>query len=367
MLREVLPGAEGKLGPVFWGTPAGPPPQYRQSTARNKVRKLAQMDAQTRADVAKLHGVADGFVPPCDTDGTGTLKCEACPNGCQVYSLSPKADGLANERAYCAAPLFSRPQHGCAQPLTQGVACRPDPALRAAGGRRALPRALRHALGLRPHGHRSGAEELVRRDGKCSSSLLRLLLLSRSLKRRCCRRRPSRMTTQTSTFASPDMLCVLSWHEAMMACRRGQAGVLPDGRGIFLLSNAAPAHVRDPLTVSLAAQLALRLLPQSLTKGHTDRPLQGRLRLLRVQDRADMHRPRRRGDDMQNAKPPEPQRRPKLSPGSQRGGARAGCDAGPLRCGDEQQGGRGGDEGAMGLAPGRAGMMPVKPSGMCAQ
>ena len=111
MLREVLPGAEGKLGPVFWGTPAGPPPQYRQSTARNKVRKLAQMDAQTRADVAKLllHGVADGFVPPCDTDGTGTLKCEACPNGCQVYSLSPKADGLANERAYCK-PL-SRPQH----------------------------------------------------------------------------------------------------------------------------------------------------------------------------------------------------------------------------------------------------------------
>lgn len=73
------------------------------------MRKLAQMDAQTRADVAKLHGVADGFVPPCDTDGTGTLKCEACPNGCQVYSLSPKADGLANERAYCK-PL-SRPQH----------------------------------------------------------------------------------------------------------------------------------------------------------------------------------------------------------------------------------------------------------------
>ena len=136
------------------------------------MRKLAQMDAQTRGDVAKLllHGVADGFVPPCDTDGTGTLKCEACPNGCQVYSLSPKTDGLANERAYC-------PPHASRARAAQGTAecaCRPDPALRAAGGRGALPRALRHTLGLRPHGHRSGTEELVRRDGNCSSSLLRL-------------------------------------------------------------------------------------------------------------------------------------------------------------------------------------------------
>ena len=48
-------------------------------------------------------GVANGFVPPCNSSdtGTGTLKCEACPNGCQVYSLSPKEpDRLANERAY---------------------------------------------------------------------------------------------------------------------------------------------------------------------------------------------------------------------------------------------------------------------------
>ena len=111
-------------------------------------------------------------------------------------------------------------------------------------------------------------------------------------------------------------------------------------------------------------QLALRLLPRSLKKGRTDRPLEGRLRLLRVQDRADMHRPRRRGDDMPDPEPQESQRRSELPAGGQRGGARAGCDARPLRCGDEQQGGRGGDEGAVGLAPGRAGMMPVKPSRM---
>lgn len=31
------------------------------------------------------------------------------------------------------------------------------------------------------------------------------------------------------------------------------AGVLPDGKGVFLVSNAAPAKVRDPLTISLSA------------------------------------------------------------------------------------------------------------------
>ena len=30
------------------------------------------------------------------------------------------------------------------------------------------------------------------------------------------------------------------------------AGVLPDGKGVFLLSNAAPAKIRDPLTISLS-------------------------------------------------------------------------------------------------------------------
>ena len=70
---------------------------------------------------------------------------------------------------------------------------------------------------------------------------------------------------------------------------------------------------------------------------------------------------------MQDTEPQEPQRGPKLPAGGQRGGARAGCDARPLRCGDEQQGGRGGNEGAVGLAPGRAGMMPVNFSRMCVQ
>ena len=64
------------------------------------------MDGRTRGDVAPLtgaHGVPAGsFVPPCSTSdtGTGTLKCEACPGGCQIYNDSSVTLGLANERAY---------------------------------------------------------------------------------------------------------------------------------------------------------------------------------------------------------------------------------------------------------------------------
>ena len=138
MLREVLPGSTGALGPAFWGTHAGPPSEYVAISKALGIKTLAEMDAQTQGDVAQLAGngemqkyvsvvkgrmkadllsvcatgVANGFVPPCNSSdtGTGTLKCEACPNGCQVYSLSPKEpDRLANERAYYPLPRASPP------------------------------------------------------------------------------------------------------------------------------------------------------------------------------------------------------------------------------------------------------------------
>jgi hypothetical protein len=108
MLREVK-GA-GELGFVFWGTAQGPPPAYSEASKRNRVKALSEMDRQTKADVEVLvgHGAGDGFEPPCKSS-TGTLKCEACPNGCQNYSLSSVSKGLSNERAYYPLPPFDKP------------------------------------------------------------------------------------------------------------------------------------------------------------------------------------------------------------------------------------------------------------------
>jgi hypothetical protein len=108
MLRQVQPG--GVLGPVFWGTKFGPPHQYKDVAKAAGVKPLAEMDVQTQADVKALaasHGIPAGhFQPPCSSNdtGSGTLKCEACPNGCQIYSDSPKSSRLANERAYYPLP-----------------------------------------------------------------------------------------------------------------------------------------------------------------------------------------------------------------------------------------------------------------------
>ena len=59
--------------------------------------KLPTLDATTRKDIAALtgNGVADGFVPPCDEVGPeyGTLKCEGCRSGCELYD-SPRSKGL---------------------------------------------------------------------------------------------------------------------------------------------------------------------------------------------------------------------------------------------------------------------------------
>ncbi len=56
MLREVLPGSTGALGPTFWGTHAGPPAEYAAISKALGIKTLAEMDAQTQADVAQLAG-----------------------------------------------------------------------------------------------------------------------------------------------------------------------------------------------------------------------------------------------------------------------------------------------------------------------
>lgn len=107
-LRAVQPGG---LGDVFWAS-QHPPPAYAAAAAANGVQQLADMDSQTRADVATLvgNGVSTGFVPPCEAGGaSGTLKCEACPGGCQLYATpSSKGLGLANERTHYPVPNSTR-------------------------------------------------------------------------------------------------------------------------------------------------------------------------------------------------------------------------------------------------------------------
>ena len=125
-------------------------------------------------------------MPPCNsTDtGTGTLKCEACPKGCQVYSLSPKEpDRLANERAYYPLPHSSPPAD---------------------------------VLLFRAHsGTLWGSVRTDIAKGQSNWSVV----------------------AETTIPNDNSNL---------------NAGVLPDGKGVFLLSNAAPAHIRDPLTISLS-------------------------------------------------------------------------------------------------------------------
>lgn len=56
MLRQVRPGSKGVLGPTFWGTHAGPPHEYAAVSKALGIKTLAEMDAQTQADVAQLSG-----------------------------------------------------------------------------------------------------------------------------------------------------------------------------------------------------------------------------------------------------------------------------------------------------------------------
>jgi hypothetical protein len=97
MLRRILPGV-GQLGPVFWAAttvPAG----FGPAAAAVGILLLNETDSETQGDVATLqHGMAT--LPCGDPASSGSLKCEACVNGCQEYEHLPAADKLGNERSH---------------------------------------------------------------------------------------------------------------------------------------------------------------------------------------------------------------------------------------------------------------------------
>jgi hypothetical protein len=104
LLRRVLPGL-GQLGPVFWAADVVPT-GFGPASAAAGILTANETDAQTQADVAELRAtrLPGGGVPCADAAASGSLKCEACDGGCQVYADLPHNASLANERTHWKVP-----------------------------------------------------------------------------------------------------------------------------------------------------------------------------------------------------------------------------------------------------------------------
>jgi len=192
LLRRIFDGT-GKLGPVFWAanhTPAGFEPVSVGVLTANET------DEETQTDL-----FSSGFTPslpslPCSDPATGgTLKCEACLHGCQYYenltSFPRGTSGIANERSHWVVPASNREW--------------------------------------------GGGDVLVYRSSSSSESVL----LSSF--------RPSGQR-QWSTGAAANVTNFPNDNSNI------NAGTLADsgGGGVFLVQNALPHSIRDPLVLSLS-------------------------------------------------------------------------------------------------------------------
>jgi hypothetical protein len=101
LLREVR--ADGQLGPMFWAAPAAPN-MFTSATAAFKIPALPQMDPQTQADLASLEASFAAGETPCAELKDGTLKCEACQGGCQIWDTIPFEVEMSNERTHYTLP-----------------------------------------------------------------------------------------------------------------------------------------------------------------------------------------------------------------------------------------------------------------------
>jgi len=101
LVREVRHG--GSLGPMFWGAP-DVPKAFQAATAAFHIPALPDMDAQTQEDFRQLAARFDAGETPCDPEKDGTLKCEACAGGCQIYDSIPFSLNMANERTHWLLP-----------------------------------------------------------------------------------------------------------------------------------------------------------------------------------------------------------------------------------------------------------------------
>eukprot|EP00040_Diaphanoeca_grandis_P018939 m.99701 g.99701 ORF g.99701 m.99701 type:complete len:474 (+) comp27180_c1_seq2:174-1595(+) len=117
LMRQVI-GID-ELGPMFWAS-ANNPKQWADATQQYGIKSLADMDDQTKHDVSLLS--EDLAALPCAQPSEGTLKCEACLGGCQIWNdihvppppppvsmytpqlIKHSSTAIGNERAHYVVP-----------------------------------------------------------------------------------------------------------------------------------------------------------------------------------------------------------------------------------------------------------------------
>ncbi|EGD75335.1 hypothetical protein PTSG_06984 [Salpingoeca rosetta] len=228
LLRRVGNTIPAKLGPIFWANPTVPF-GFEEATKRNGVLTSAQMDAETQADLALLDNW--NHLPCGNTNGSASLKCEMCLNGCDDFLRRDnvddgRADGSAATSAAASAAASAAGGGG------RGGGHRHDGGRRGGGGGGggggfAGSRGRLGSLG--------GSSEETHYTVPHSSAGV---ILHRTGNNLAFTYRPN-TTVQWS----------IPWiSELPDAGSNLNAGTLPDGR-VFLASNPCP-HRRYPLVIS---------------------------------------------------------------------------------------------------------------------
>ena len=181
MMRRIFPGVGTPPGPIFWVSPDAPAAELQEASTLNNISSITDMDATTQSDISLLTPHMEEL--PC-ADDAGTLKCEGCKEGCQLYDTLPHI-GIANERTHWDLPAATKQRLG--HNFTDVIVYR---------------------------SHDNVLYSSVR-DGT------------------------------TGEWSEIDITTIPNDNSNI------NAGVLPDGR-TFLLANAAPNTIRDPLTVAIS-------------------------------------------------------------------------------------------------------------------
>ena len=97
LMRQVL--GVGRLGDIFWAQ-GYVPEEWAAASKALGFKTLTDMDPTTQQDVRRLTAVEE--FDPCGPTTDGTLKCEACMGGCQLWDSFTTP--FSNERTHYRMP-----------------------------------------------------------------------------------------------------------------------------------------------------------------------------------------------------------------------------------------------------------------------